>query len=102
TGSSVMFLDYAEDQARRRKQVFMADWRAKLDDFLRFNERGVLPDSGKVSRETADAHAQGEYEGFSLLRREELEARAERDLIEGVDHAAKNRDPKNRPPQSED
>jgi hypothetical protein len=26
----VMFLDYAEDQARRRKQVFLSDWTTKL------------------------------------------------------------------------
>jgi hypothetical protein len=38
----VMFLDFAEDQARRRKQIFLQDWRLKLDEFLRFNERGVL------------------------------------------------------------
>lgn len=38
----VMFLDFAEDQAKRRKQVFLADWQTKLDDFLRFNERRVL------------------------------------------------------------
>ena len=42
----VMFLDYAEDQARRRRQVFLADWEARLDDFLRFNERAVLPNAG--------------------------------------------------------
>ncbi|PIP02661.1 MAG: hydroxyacid dehydrogenase, partial [Zetaproteobacteria bacterium CG23_combo_of_CG06-09_8_20_14_all_54_7] len=45
----VMWLDYAEDQAKRRKQVFMQDWEQKLDDFLRFNERDVLPNAGKVS-----------------------------------------------------
>ena len=27
-----MFLDFAEDQAKRRKQVFMRDWRTKLDE----------------------------------------------------------------------
>jgi hypothetical protein len=32
-----MWLDFAEDQARRRKQVFLRDWESKLDDFLRFN-----------------------------------------------------------------
>lgn len=32
-----MWLDFAEDQARRRKQVFLKDWEMKLNDFLRFN-----------------------------------------------------------------
>ncbi len=37
-----MWLDFAEDQARRRRQVFMEDWREKLDQFLAFNDRDVL------------------------------------------------------------
>jgi hypothetical protein len=65
----VMFLDFAEDQARRRKQVFLRDWQTRLDDFLRFNDRTVLPDAGKVSRETADTKAQAEYEFFAARRR---------------------------------
>jgi hypothetical protein len=32
-----MWLDFAEDQARRRKHVFLKDWETKLNDFLRFN-----------------------------------------------------------------
>ncbi len=30
----VMYLDYAEDQARRRRAMTMADWETKLDSFL--------------------------------------------------------------------
>ena len=41
-----MFLDFAEDQALRRKQVFLKQWKTKLDDFLRFNDRAVLPMPG--------------------------------------------------------
>ena len=76
-----MFLDYAEDQAQRRKQVFMRDWRLKLDDFLRFNERQVLTDAGAVSREDADRHAQAEYTLFEQRRRAEIEAHAEAGII---------------------
>jgi len=75
-----MFLDYAEDQARRRKQVFIHDWRAKLDDFLSFNERNVLPDAGRVTREEADRKAQQQYDLFAQRRRAELEAKGEADL----------------------
>lgn len=50
----VMFLDFAEDQARRRKQIFLQNWLTRLHDFLNLNERAILPDAGKVSRE--DAH----------------------------------------------
>lgn len=48
-----MFLDYAEDQAKRRKQVFLKDWQERLDAWLGFNERRVLPGLGTVSREAA-------------------------------------------------
>ncbi|WP_163382427.1 RhuM family protein, partial [Escherichia coli] len=37
-----MWLDFAEDQALRRKQVFLQDWDTKLDQFLSFNDRDVL------------------------------------------------------------
>jgi len=75
----VMFLDYAEDQAKRRKQIFLADWKTKLDDFLRFNDRSVLPGTGKVTREDADEKAEQEYQQFSARRRAALEAQGELD-----------------------
>ena len=56
----VMWLDFAEDQARRRKQVFLRDWEIKLNEFLRFNEREVLGGKGRVSKSDADARAESE------------------------------------------
>lgn len=84
-----MWLDFAEDQARRRKQVFLKDWKAKLDEFLRFNERAVLADKGRVSKEVADAHAGAEYEEFAVRRRVMLEAEAERDAQRALEQAAR-------------
>lgn len=55
-----MWLDYAEDQARRRKQVFLKDWDARPDAFLRFNEREVLADRGGISKAAADSRAEAE------------------------------------------
>jgi hypothetical protein len=86
----VMFLDFAEDQARRRKQVFLRDWQTKLDDFLRFNDRAVLPNAGKVTREQADAKAHQEYERFSKRHRAALEAEAENDMLRQLEEDAKN------------
>lgn len=85
----VMFLDYAEDQARRRRQVFLADWETKLDDFLRFNERAVLPNAGKVSREDADRIAGEAYDQFSARRRALREDEAEAELIRDLEDKAK-------------
>jgi len=69
----VMFLDFAEDQARRRKQIFLRDWETRLDDFLRFNERAVLTNAGGMSREEADRRAHEEYTQFEERRRLEAE-----------------------------
>jgi hypothetical protein len=74
-----MWLDFAEDQARRRKQVFLKDWEIKLNDFLRFNERAVLGDKGSVSKTAADARSEAEYEEFAARRRALLEAEGERE-----------------------
>jgi hypothetical protein len=76
----VMFLDYAEDQARRRKQVFLNNWKEKLDHFLEFNERRVLPGAGRISREKADTIAAAQYNAFEERRREALEEEALKQL----------------------
>lgn len=64
-----MFLDYAEDQARRRHAMTMAEWVERLDLFLRFNEREVLPDAGQVSHALAELRAAEEYERFQAAQR---------------------------------
>ena len=60
-----MYLEYAEDQAERHRQIFMRDWREKLDAFLKFNERQILNNPGKVSKEVADKLALDQYEIFN-------------------------------------
>lgn len=45
-----MWLDFAEDQALRRKQVFLQDWDTKLDQFLSFNDREVSQCAGGISK----------------------------------------------------
>lgn len=84
----VMFLDYAEDQAKRRKQVFMKDWQERLDGFLAFNERQVLPGAGKRSREQADARALEEYALFEQRRRALAEEEGEK-AIRQLEQTAK-------------
>ncbi|MBC7786226.1 MAG: virulence RhuM family protein [Methylophilaceae bacterium] len=76
-----MWLDFAEDQATRRKQVFMQDWADKLDDFLRFNDRAVLNNAGRVSKKQAEAKANLEYDKFAETRRVIKEKQAEADYF---------------------
>lgn len=72
-----MYLDYAEDQARRHRQIFMRDWREKLVAFLQFNERDILTHAGKVTKAVADKLAIEQYEIFNRRRlAEEAETEA--------------------------
>lgn len=75
-----MWLDFAEDQARRRQQVFLHDWQDKLDQFLQFNDREVLHGAGKVSKKMADEKAQAEYSQFAEQQRRLKEAEGEKDI----------------------
>jgi hypothetical protein len=84
-----MWLDFAEDQARRRKEVFLKDWAEKLDAFLKFNERDVLEGAGRVSKKQADAHAASQYEQFSAHRRALLEAEGSEFNVRSLEDAAK-------------
>ncbi len=81
----VMWLDFAEDQAKRRKQVFMKDWEQRLDDFLQFNERKVLGNAGQISKKIADSFAREEYEEFAKRRREYKEMIGEQEAVEELE-----------------
>ena len=95
----VMFLDFAEDQAKRKKQIFLQNWVTRLHDFLNLNERAILPDAGKVSREEAHQVAEAEYERFAARRREALEAQGEADLLGLLDAEVKKLPRKPKPPK---
>ena len=63
-----MYLDYAEDQARRHQTMTMAEWAQKLDAFLQFNQRDVLKSAGKISHELAHEHAEQQFEIYDRQR----------------------------------
>ncbi len=79
-----MWLDYGEDQALQRKQVFLKDWKVKLDQFLAFNDRGVLQGAGKISKAQADKKAKLAYDEFAENRRHIKEAEGEKLAIEAL------------------
>ena len=63
-----MYLDYAEDQAQRNNPLYMKNWEEKLNKFLQFNDREILNNPGKISKEVAKALAVDEYEKYSRQR----------------------------------
>lgn len=63
-----MYLDYAEDRASRSIPMTMRDWTNKLNAFLQFNERDILNNPGKVSKEVAKAFAESEFEKYRVIQ----------------------------------
>lgn len=89
------YLDYAEDQAERRRTMTMEDWKDRLDAFLQFNERQVLTDAGRVSHEVAKRLAEEEFDRFEDRRRELEAAEPTGDfdhLVEKTKHLPKGGD----------
>ena len=84
-----MFLDYAEDQAQRRKQVFLKDWPERLDAFLSFNDRDVLPGLGSISRDAAEQQAFAAYDQFNERRRLAAEDQGALDVMALLEDAAR-------------
>ncbi len=69
-----MYLDYAEDQARRRQTMTMSRWIERLDAFLQFNDREILRDAGRVSHAVAEQLAHDEYEKYRARRIQQEDA----------------------------
>ncbi|MGN0868329.1 MAG: virulence RhuM family protein [Akkermansia sp.] len=72
-----MCLDFVEDQAKQRKQVFMKDWEKAIDGLLTLTGRHVLQGKGHCSMADARARAQEQYRLFCDRRREAAEHLAE-------------------------
>ena len=76
--------------------MHMADWIAKLDDFLRLSESDILTHAGRVSHQQAEDHAHGQYELFERQRRE-LEAVSASDFDEAAKRIAEQAPPPPKP-----
>ena len=89
----VMYLDHAEDQAKRRQPMTMAEWEEKLDTFLSFNERDLLDHAGKISAQVAEKLALERYTEFDERRRQEAKRMADAEdisLLEALQVKAKS------------
>ena len=82
------YLDLAELQAMRKKPMYMKDWVARLDDYLRMTDSEVLQNAGKVSHALAEQKAKEEYQKYKKLHSGEL-SRVELAFLESVEATAK-------------
>lgn len=70
----IMYLDYAELQAKRNRIMKMSDWVEKLYAFLIFNEYDILKDAGKVRSSVAKSFAEKQYEKFRVIQDKEYKS----------------------------
>jgi hypothetical protein len=75
-----MYLDYAENQAKKGVVMYMKDWVVKLDAFLQFNEEAILKNQGKVSHQVALSLAEKEYDKFKIAQDKLIESDFDRIL----------------------
>ncbi|OGG38683.1 cell filamentation protein Fic [Candidatus Jorgensenbacteria bacterium RIFCSPHIGHO2_02_FULL_45_20] len=80
-----MYLDYAENQAKKQRPMKMEDWVEKLDAFLRFNEYEILGNPGKVSHEVAKALAEKEFDKYRVVQDREFISDFDRDTQKYLD-----------------
>ena len=67
-----LYLDFAELQAEEHRPMYMEDWIAILDDFLRISRKDILTHAGRVTAQLAKAKADAEYDKFKERTKNEL------------------------------
>ncbi|MDD3343025.1 MAG: virulence RhuM family protein [Sulfurospirillaceae bacterium] len=82
------YIELAEIQAMSKTPMYMSDWIARLDDFLKMTGKDILEHAGKISHDRAIQKAYDEYEKYKEKTNNEL-SRVEQDFIEYIDTTAK-------------
>lgn len=82
------YIEMAEIQAMSKTPMYMKDWIARLDDFLKMTGKDILSHAGAISHEKAIQKVNEEYLSYKEKTKNEL-TRVEEDFIEHLDAAAK-------------
>jgi len=82
------YIEMAELQALNKTPMYMNDWIARLNDFLKMTGKKILTTAGKISHEQAMQKARSEYEKYKQNTKDEL-SKVEMDFVEYIDSAAK-------------
>lgn len=81
-----MYLDFAEIQALTRTPMYMKDWMAKLDDFLKIaSKREILSHAGKISHQAALDKARNEYQKYKELLSSDRLSLVEKHFLKAVE-----------------
>ncbi|WP_287605048.1 virulence RhuM family protein [Thiothrix sp.] len=82
------YLELAELQALNRTPMYMKDWAARLDDFLRLTGRELLDNAGTISHQQALQKAEQEYAKYRQALLSEPQP-IDRDFEQAVKHLPK-------------
>lgn len=82
------YIELAEIQAMGKAPMYMSDWIARLDDFLKMTGKDILEHAGKISHDKAMHKAYDEYEKYREKTKNEL-SHVEQDFIAYIDTTAK-------------
>ena len=67
-----IFLDIAENRAKRHIPMKMKDWVKRVDLVLETNDYEVLTHNGKITALEAKEKAEGEYEKYEIIQDREF------------------------------
>ena len=87
------YLELAELQALNRKPMYMKDWIARLDDFVKMTGNNILQHAGTISHQQALNKAAKEYDKFKALHKNEL-SEAEKHFVKQIETTDKKLNPK--------
>lgn len=82
------YLELAELQALNQTPMYMKDWVARLDDFLKMTGKEILTHSGTISHQQAIEKASEEYDKFKNQIKNEL-SKAEKDFVKQIENMEK-------------
>ena len=84
------YLDLAEERAKRKIPMTMEDWVKRLNQFLKFDERAILQDTGKISSEIAKNFAESEFEKYRITQDRLFESDFDREIKKQLKKDFKN------------
>lgn len=89
------YLEVAELQALNRKPMYMKDWIARLDDFMKMTGNDILQNAGTISHQQALDKANSEYEKYKEQNRNEISV-VEKHFLNQIESTVKKLKPKSK------
>ena len=91
----MLYLEFAELQAKEQIPMYMKDWMERLDEFLKISRKELLTHAGKISREVAEKKALAEFVKYKERTACDLSA-VEKHFLEDIEKRYKDLEVKNK------